>query len=571
MSAPMPLRSPSNPRRLRPLAASARACVCLLLATLALLLGPAAGAEELRAWVDRSELAVGEIVELTLESDDPSLSGRPDLTLLQAQFEVLDTRLLTRRGDGSDPADLDSRLVIGLQPKVAGRLTIPALQIGTASSPAIELQVHEAAPLAVGSTREPVFIDASLENDSVYVQAQAILTLRVYHSVALYDDSRLTPLEIADARVEALGRQHTYETLIDGVRHGVIETRYALFPQHSGVLRIPALQFDATALVPGDGGAQPFGPRSGRPVQVRSPELILRVKPKPADYPADAPWLPARVLTLSEHWSPSQTTVQVGDSLTRSLLLRAEGLASAQLPVLEMPVQEQWLRRYPEQPRLNNRDGEHGLIGSREESSALVPTAAGRIELPALEVVWWNTVEERLMHSRLPARSLEVENNPALLEDTAPVVPSDLASAEVRLWPWQLATALLALTSLLGFGLWWRARRLPAVIRAAASGPSPRTLLDDLRRACQGSDPHATRQALDAWARQQPETLADMAARYVPLSDALDGLNGALYSASGHSWQGDALWQAIGSLPVAPQSNSQRPPQPGSLPPLYPR
>jgi hypothetical protein len=50
-----------------------------------------------------------------------------------------------------------------------------------------------------------VFIEASLDQSSVYVQAQAILTLRIYHSVSLYDDSSLTPLQIADARIEQLG------------------------------------------------------------------------------------------------------------------------------------------------------------------------------------------------------------------------------------------------------------------------------------------------------------------------------------------------------------------------------
>ncbi|MEE4464739.1 protein BatD, partial [Azotobacter chroococcum] len=128
--------------------------------------------------------------------------------------------------------------------------------------------------------------------------------------------------------------------------------------------------------------------------------------------------------------------------------------------------------------------------------------------------------------------------------------------------------ALLLCTTLLGFGLWWHARRQPA-IRSAVAGPSPRSLLDDLRRACQANDTQATRQALDAWARQQPETLAAMAARYVPLSAALDGLNGALYSESGQYWQGDDLWQAIRDLPPAPQSGTPR--EPSQLPPLYPR
>ena len=76
--------------------------------------------------------------------------------------------------------------------------------------------------------------------------------------------------------------------------------------------------------------------------------------------------------------------------------------------------------------------------------------------------------------------------------------------------------------------------------------------------------------ALDAWARQQPETLADMAARYVPLSDALDGLNGALYSETGQQWQGEDLWRAIRTLPTA-QDQSTSPQEPSPLPPLYPR
>ncbi|WP_446678020.1 BatD family protein, partial [Stutzerimonas nitrititolerans] len=101
------------------------------------------------------------------------------------------------------------------------------------------------------------------------------------------------------------------------------------------------------------------------------------------------------------------------------------------------------------------------------------------------------------------------------------------------------------------------------------AGPTPRSLLDDLKRACQANDSQATRQALDAWARQQPETLADMAARFVPLSDALDGLNGALYSETGQRWQGEALWQAIQNLPTTQPTATET--EISALPPLYPR
>ena len=61
-----------------------------------------------------------------------------------------------------------------------------------------------------------------------------------------------------------------------------------------------------------------------------------------------------------------------------------------------------------------------------------------------------------------------------------------------------------------------------------------------------------------------------MAARFVPLSDALDGLNGALYSESGQYWQGEDLWRAIGTIPPAEQVLLPAG-ETGTLPPLYPK
>jgi len=55
----------------------------------------------------------------------------------------------------------------------------------------------------------------------------------------------------------------------------------------------------------------------------------------------------------------------------------------------------------------------------------------------------------------------------------------------------------------------------------------------------------------------------------VPLSDALDGLNGALYSETGQHWQGEDLWRAIKAIPIA--ERVQDPAGDSGLPPLYPK
>ncbi|MBV7574903.1 BatD family protein [Pseudomonas sp. PDM32] len=527
-------------------------------------------AAELAASVDRSRLSSGETVELTLESTDVTQFGKPDLTPLEPLFEVRGTRQVNQLNTLSGENQAATRWIITLLPRQNGSVVIPPLQLGELQSQPITLQVVESETPDNPNKRAPVFIDASLDQTSVYVQAQAVLTLRIYHSVSLYDDSSLPPLQIPDARIEQLGESRTYEKDIDGLRHGVIEMRYAIYPQHSGELIIPAQVFNA-ALV----DAQPVqdstaqGPKSGKLMRVTSAELLLTVKAKPITWPAEAPWLPARSLTLSESWSPEPDHAQVGDSLTRSLTVTAEGLSSTQLPPLP-GTDVGGLRRYPDQPVLGNQNSERGLVGSREDREALVPTRTGAIELPTVDVVWWNTFEDHLEHSSLPARALHVAANPSLVVDTPAGASAVEAGADSEaLWRWKLSSLFLACTTLLGFGLWWRGRWQPAVARTAQTGPSPRTVLDDLKRACLANDSHATRQALDAWARQQPETLADMAARFVPLSNALDGLNGALYSESGQYWQGDELWRAIKAIPMA--ERVQDPVGDSGLPPLYPK
>lgn len=539
--------------------------LCALLFCLVTLQASAAG---FSATVDRARLNEGESLDLILESDDATVFGMPDLTPLKQQFEVVSTRQENRLSSFDGKARASTRWVVTLLPLQTGFVVVPPLKLGDAESLPITLEVIKS---EAGGKLAPIFIDASLDRESVYVQAQVVLTLRIYHSVSLYDDSSLTPLSIPNARVEQLGDPRTYETDVNGVRHGVIELRYAIFPQQSGELTIPAQVFSATpALRSSAQDYNPFGPRPGRLTRVRSPQIPLQVKAKPASWPADEPWLPARALTLSEAWSPEPAaTLNIGDSLTRNLMLRAEGLSSAQLPPL--PMQDvAGLRRYPDQPQLRNQTNDKGMAGSREESEALVPSQSGRISLPAVQLHWWNTETDQLETASLPARELQVAHNPNLEVETPTSNAEELPTGDAPLlWPWQLACLLLGLTTLLGFGLWWRARRQPAILPAAQTGPSPRTLLDDIKRACLANDSQASRQAIDAWARQQPETLADMAERFQPLSEALDGLNGTLYSESGHQWQGESLWKAIRSLP--PREATASPQEASPLPPLYPR
>ncbi len=215
------------------------------------LLAIQASAAGLFARVDRTQLSIDETLELTLETQGGAAFVKPDLEPLEQLFEIFDTRQVNRLSSSNGEAMASTRWLITLRPRQTGYVVIPPLLVADWRSEPITVLVQESLKDTESDQLAPIFIDASVDQESVYVQAQVILTLRIHHSVSLYDDSTLSPLQMPAALVERLGEPRMYEKTINGIRHGVIEVRYALFPQKSGELTIPAQLFSATTVTNG--------------------------------------------------------------------------------------------------------------------------------------------------------------------------------------------------------------------------------------------------------------------------------------------------------------------------------
>lgn len=521
----------------------------ILLCLLALL-SPLAQAA-LEASVDRTRLVEGEALELTLETPSASRLSELDLAPLEENFEVQRTRQLSLVSQANGKTTPVTRWVITLLPLRTGFVVIPPLQLGAAASQPITLQVLSAAQAASSSAAQlaPIFIDSEVDIETPYVQAQVLLILRIYHSVSLFDDSSLSGLDIPNARVESLGPPRHFEQTVNGVRHGVIEMRYAIFPQQSGELDIPSQLFSATVLQPTS--SERFSARTGKLVQVRSPSIRLQVRPVPDSYPAGAPWIPATALRLSQTWQPDPgIDLLSGEPLTRTLILEAEGLTASQLPTLQSLADDSShdVRQYADQPRLENRVGDNGVSSARHDSAALVALQEGSYTLPPVVVHWWDTHHDRLQTSTLDPVTLNVNRSGDFSAASQLNFP---AGEPVRVWPWQLATALLVLA--LGVSLYWlrRARRaladfsLPEAEEELGDEDQGNPLAD-LQAACRTNQPAEARKALEAWARQQhSEGLIGLAHNYLELEEALDDLNACLFGRAHHTWRGKPLWRAV--------------------------
>ncbi|WP_257281093.1 MULTISPECIES: BatD family protein [unclassified Endozoicomonas] len=473
----------------------------------------------LTASVDRTHLAEYETLELTLRTDSDT-SAAPDLSPLENDFDILGTRQSRqiRIINGRNESWRD--WVVTLSPKKSGRLLIPSLQLDGMTSKAIRLEVSDtpteqkAGPGGI----DPVFIRTEVSDEKPYVQQEVILTLKIYYRVQLYDDRRLSPLNIDGAIVQQLGETRNYETVLDGTRYGVFELNFSIHPQKPGSVDIPGLTFSAT--MPDD-RRDSFGSifsMSGKPVAARSAEITLNVRPQPESFKGSV-WLPARKLTLTDGWSAPLDKIKVGDAITRTIVVEAEGLTGVQLPAVTMPKLD-GVSAYTDKSTSDDKATDSGVIGSRIEAIALIPTRPGKIELPPVQYQWFDTDAQTEKVATIPAKTITVHpsENPEVLTTTPEipvqttekteetVCPPAIANITTQrpFWLWPSLSALFGLLWLITLLVLWRCRssQKPAVESSdipKSQGFSEKEAWQEFESACNTEDLNQIRGCFVKW------------------------------------------------------------------------
>lgn len=353
------------------------------------------------AQVDRFNISEDETVNLSIEvtGDD---SGDPQTAPLQKDFEILSNNHSSSFSIINGSTSSKSIWQLILRPRHTGALTIPALTVGSATTRPIMIQVNkvQARTSPSGQPVGDVWISMDVSPKQVMVQQQALITIRIYQAIRL-NQAQLSEPKADHAIIERLGDDSTYQKRENNRSWRVTERRYALFPQQSGHIDIDPIQLDGGALT---GGASFF--QSARSIRVRSNALSLDVSGIPADWGA-TDWLPARQVRIEESWPQSTAPYKVGEPITRTLTLRADGLSSSQLSEFSHDLPDH-LKAYPDKPVLKDdklRDGVHGM---RQEKIAIMPMRPGTYILPEIDVPWWNVNSGQMELAKLPARTFKV-------------------------------------------------------------------------------------------------------------------------------------------------------------------
>ena len=536
--------------------------VCGLL-TVATLLFPGLALAELSATVDRREIAMGETLRLTLLGDAGEQPAEIDLTPLARDWEILSRSSATNARYINGQNQVTRTLEMELAPLREGTLSIPSLTNGGRTTTPLSIRVNPEPVVAPGDAL--VLFEASIEDASVYVQAETILTITLQQAINL-DGGEISAFDIPDAIVEDLERR-SFQRRVGNRTWLVTELRYAVYPQKSGRLTIPAVGFTAREVQP---GRSLLGARLGRRLRLASEPIELDVKPVPASFPGEV-WLPARELSLTENWSIDPETLNVGDSTTRTLTLVARGLQGSQLPPLSsvqgsLNIPE--LRFYPDQESIDQSELSDGLQGQRIQSEALVARSGGSWQLPEIRVPWWNTETDSLQYATLPARRVSVAT-PVSLDAASTSQPgAEPMGAPVPppLWIWVLSGSGW-IVALLMAGIMWISRRRDSGTSQedALYQPDPgnlRQALVEVRRSAEQTNPAAIRRAVLAWAylhhSRRFATFTELArASSEDLAKRLIALDRCLYGEGDISAAKQGLVEALREEP-APRHHADR-------------
>lgn len=363
---------------------------------------------ELSARVDRTTLDSGETLQLVIRYDGQVISSEPDFSILEKDFEILSNSRQQQYSwvNGQAQSYTDWNMV--LLPKRTGEILIPSISFKKDVSNALEVTVRASGNAKAGAGQQPVYTETLVDKDTVYIQEQIILTQRLYTSVQL-QDLTVSDLVVPEAIVQRLGESQ-FQKMINGRNYLVVEVKYALFPQSNGKLDIPKLRFGAFE----NSGRRQFGAFSSRGNQLfRTTEAkTIDVMARPAHIPPNQ-WMPAEQLELREQWSGDLSALRVGEPITRTISLSTLGLTGAQIQPLPDSDSSDY-KSYPDQPRVEDQVTDNGVLGVRTETIALVPNQAGELQLPAVEVRWWNTSKQRMETTSLAAKTLQVKAVPAI-------------------------------------------------------------------------------------------------------------------------------------------------------------
>lgn len=417
-----------------------RAMILLLLASwgaLGALAPPAWGDDDItvRAVVDPATVAVGEQVVLTIEvqgkfrrSISPELPPLDDFDMFQAgtsqNFSFVNGQasssitfryVLVPRAEGTFRIE-PVRFTVGANQYTANpvTITVTAASSGIGGPPPAGAAPDGTPPGGLPAENESIFVAASVDADTVYVNQQITWTLGYYTDgrVALLRSPNYSPPAAEGFWVEDLPPQNKYYANLHGRQYLVSEIKRGFFPTAPGVYTIGEARVDivvddsrARGTI-NDFFARPLRGGFGQQRTLQTDPIRVVVLPLPAaGKPAGFQGAVAGDLAVSV--AADKQVVQVGEPVNVVVEMSGAGnMRTLAAPVLpELPG----FKVYESGSSSDSFKKDYVVSGRRKIELVLVPRAEGRFTIPPIRIAYFDPVRGNYAVAQSVAVPIEVK------------------------------------------------------------------------------------------------------------------------------------------------------------------
>lgn len=381
-------------------------------------------AQSFDATVNRNIVPEGETFVLTLELKDVDTSASPDLSSLNDDFMVLSVSNGYRTNIINSQVSKSRQWNLVMIPKKTGEIIISEMELEGYKTKPITISVKPAGedPLVKSEdVNSPKFkISGSVNNDNPYVQEQINYQLKIYDIGGLQGNAPMLNVNGDEWIVKILGEPKIETKIINGKNLREITFDYALFPQKSGELTIPSVQFNGYYLTKStrtdpfarffeeDDFFAGFGMNTvfanKNPVVLNTKPIKVNVKPA---VPGASWWLPAKDLKLSAEFDEAKPQFNIGEPVSRTIYMKATGVLDTNLPEIEFASVE-GVKQYPEKPISEMSVNNDNIISLSKISNVYIPSNVGEYVLPKIEVKWFNTETNSFETALIPEYKINV-------------------------------------------------------------------------------------------------------------------------------------------------------------------
>ncbi len=349
--------------------------------------------------LDRNEAAIADNIRMvvkisgTRSSDSwPSINGLELFDVVQqgtsSRVEIINTKFSSA---------IEYNYMI--QPKEEGtykigpaRLTIDGKTI-TSNTENLTIKKTDRSS---GVNRGEIFLNASLSSKEIYIEEQAVYTLKLYYQVSVKDVSLSLP-EVKHLAFKQIEKPSEYQSVYNGKNYQVLEVRYILLSSKEGNYSINPARINLTVMQARRGSGfgifdDPFfSMTAGITKSVASNPIELKVLPLPKkERPSD---FTGMIGTFDIKSSLEPAKIKKGESATLTVVIEGHGNAKF-IPDLHVPAQ-QYLKVYADRPVLEESVDSDGIKGSKTLKWALAPEKEGQYEIPPLRVSFFDTQKKQ--------------------------------------------------------------------------------------------------------------------------------------------------------------------------------